>query len=92
MRAQNLTTSIKKNYYSTTVAKSTVGISMPFQKRAQALTRRAFFVPVALWWAGQKRLWVRRFSFDGNANSVQSATLMISINRGSFPIQESAKP
>ena len=33
---------------------------------------------------------MRRFSFDGNANPVQSATLMIRINRGSFPIQKRA--
>lgn len=88
--AQNLTTSIITAYDNPTSAKSGVGISMPFQKRAQALTRRAFFVPIALWWTGQKRPRVRRFSFDGNANSVQSATLMISINRGSFQNQESS--
>ncbi|MBL3589172.1 MAG: hypothetical protein JMN24_05160 [gamma proteobacterium endosymbiont of Lamellibrachia anaximandri] len=63
-------------------AKSVAGIGIPQYRRAQALTRRAFFVSTALWWAVWGFLREGRFSCSGNANSVQPATLLIGINGG----------
>ena len=83
----NLTIERNKDYSTSTGATSSVGFSIPF-KRAQALTRRAFFVPTDLWWAAQGRLRVGR-TLDGNANSAQPATLLISIiGGGLFKPQE----
>ena len=88
MKLHNLTfENIWINFYPAS-AITGAGISILNQKRAQALTRRAFFAPNVLWWAVWEHLRVRRFSFGGNANEIQPATLMISINRGSSQIQK----
>jgi hypothetical protein len=68
--------------YSVTVPeKSGAGFSIPYSMRAQALARRAFFVSTVLWWAVWSYLRVGR-PHAGNANSVQPATLLISISGG----------
>lgn len=56
-------------------AKSVAGIGLPFGKRAQALTRRAFFVSTALWWAVWSFLREGR-PLAGKTNSVQPAALI----------------
>ena len=58
-----------------------VGIDLPCNGRHGAHSKR-FFIACSLWWAVQG-LFGAPILFTGNANSVQPATHLISINSGS---------
>ena len=58
------------------------GIDIPCNVRHGAHSKR-LFIAYSLWWAVQG-LFGAPFLVTGNANSVQPATHLISINRGSF--------
>ena len=75
---------IKTNqaYSATALAKSSAGFSIPCTERKGAHSKR-FFIAQSLWWA-VRGLFRAPILSTGNANSVQPATHLISINGGSF--------
>lgn len=85
---KRLTNGQSSDYGLPTAPHWVVGIGIPYSMRAQALSRRAFFVSTVLWWAVWSFLREGR-PHAGNANSVQSATHLIGINGGgSQPLHE----
>ncbi len=79
---QCLTAADNSAYAVFAVAKSTAGISLPNQS-AQALTRSAFFTPKIQFLAGCMEALRSAASLSGKTNSVQPATLLLSLNGGS---------
>lgn len=74
--AQNLTTTIIKNYYSSVLAKSSAGLRILITPSAMALSRSVFFTPK--FYGGSYR---STFGYavprSGNANPVRPATLIL---------------